>query len=92
LFVSNPLRVAIEVCETIIGSKSLHYTRFFKDNVRCPVWNCRDPISLILGTRFSLILGTRFSILGIRIGFLKHLKKPCYTSNYYSTQSLISKL
>jgi len=23
------------------------------------VWICRDPISLILGTRFSLILGTR---------------------------------
>jgi len=31
------------------------------------VWTCRDPISLILGTRFS--------ILGIRIGSLKHLKK-----------------
>jgi len=32
-----------------------------------PVCTCRDPISLILGTRFSLILGTR-------IGSLKHLK------------------
>ena len=32
---------------------------FFKENVRNPVWICRDPISLILGTRFSLILGTR---------------------------------
>ena len=32
---------------------------FFKENVRYPVWACRDPISLILGTRFSLILGTR---------------------------------
>jgi len=31
----------------------------FKENVRYPVWICRDPISLILGTRFSLILGTR---------------------------------
>ena len=31
---------------------------FFKENVRYPVWTCRDPISLILGTRFSLILGT----------------------------------
>jgi len=48
---------------------------FFKENVRYPVWTCRDPISLFLGTRFSLILGTRFSILGTRIGSLKHLKK-----------------
>jgi len=24
---------------------------FFKENVRYPVWVCRDPISLILGTR-----------------------------------------
>ena len=58
---------------------------FLKENVRSPVWTCRDPISLILGTRFflilgtrrwiSLILGTRFSILGTWIGSLKHLKK-----------------
>jgi len=48
---------------------------FFKENVRYPVWTCRDLISLILGTRFSLILGTRFSILGTGIGSLKHLKK-----------------
>jgi len=41
---------------------------FFKENVRNPVWTSRDPISLILGTRFSLILGTR-------IGSLKHLEK-----------------
>jgi len=56
---------------------------FFKENIRYPVWVCRDPIFLILGTRFSLIpgtrwyfsviLGTRFSILGTRIGSLKHL-------------------
>jgi len=32
---------------------------FLKENVRYLVWTCRDPISLILGTRFSLILGTR---------------------------------
>jgi len=31
----------------------------FKENVRYPVWTCRDPISLILGSQFSLILGTR---------------------------------
>ena len=58
---------------------------FFKENVRNPMWTCRDPISLIIGTRFSLILGThwyflivrtRFSILGTRIGSLKRLKKP----------------
>jgi len=43
---------------------------FFKENVRYPIWTCTDPISLILGTRFSLILETRwwFSlILGTRI-------------------------
>ena len=40
---------------------------FYKENVMYPVCTCRDPISLILGTRFSLILGTR-------IGSLKHLK------------------
>jgi len=49
---------------------------FFKENVRYPVWICRDPISLILGTRFSLILRTLFEILGTRIGSLKRLKKP----------------
>jgi len=32
---------------------------FFKENVRYPVWTCRDPVCLILGTRFSLVLGTR---------------------------------
>jgi len=31
---------------------------FFQENVGNPVWVCRDPISLILGTRFSLILGS----------------------------------
>ena len=60
---------------------------FFKENVRYPIWTCRDPISLILGTRFSLILetrwwfslilGTRFSILGTRIGFRKHRFSTC---------------
>jgi len=29
------------------------YQVFFKENVRDPVWICRDPISLILGNRFS---------------------------------------
>jgi len=48
---------------------------FFEENVRYLVWICRDPISLILGTRFSLILGTQFEILGTRIGSLKRLKK-----------------
>jgi len=27
------------------------YQVFFKENVRYPVWTCRDPISLNLGTR-----------------------------------------
>jgi len=27
------------------------YQFFFKENVRYPVWTCRDPISLILGPR-----------------------------------------
>ena len=44
---------------------SLHTLK--KKNVRSLVWICRDPISLILGTRFSLTLGTRFSLtLGTR--------------------------
>ena len=51
---------------------------FFKEN---PVWTRRDPISLILGTRFSLILGTRFEILGTRIGSLKRLKKTLIYPN-----------
>ena len=33
---------------------------FFKKNVRYPVWICRDPMSLILGTRFSNV-GTESS-------------------------------
>jgi len=48
---------------------------FFKETVRYPIWTCRDPICLILGTQFSLILGTRFSILRTRFGSLKHLKR-----------------
>jgi len=31
---------------------------FFKENIMYVVWTFRDPISLILETRFSLILGT----------------------------------
>ena len=43
-------------------------SRFFsKGNVRYPVWTCRVPISLILGTRFSLN--------PTQIGFLKSLNK-----------------
>jgi len=44
---------------------------FLKENVRNPAWICKDPISLIPGTRFSLILGTR-------IGSLKRLKKTVF--------------
>jgi len=65
----------------MFSEKKQSYTKsFFKENVRCPVWTCRDPISPILGTRFSLILGTRFSILGTPIVSLKHLNKPCMFS------------
>jgi len=32
---------------------------FFKKNGRYSIWTCRDPISLIMGTRFSPNLGTR---------------------------------
>jgi len=48
-------------CSIALG-KFILLAGFFKENVRYPVWTCRDPISLILGTRwwFSLILGTRF--------------------------------
>jgi len=38
----------------------LFITVFFKEHVRYPVWTFRDPISLILATRFSLILGTQW--------------------------------
>jgi len=54
-----------------IGSFNFNYPAtqvFFKEKVRYPVWTCRDPIYLILGTRFE--------ILGTLIGSLKHLKKP----------------
>jgi len=54
--------------QVIEGIKKSVYRFFFKEKVRYPVWTCRDPISLILRTRFE--------ILGTRIGSLKHLKKP----------------
>jgi len=76
-----------------IYKKRMHINRFFfKENVRYPMWSCREPISLIIGTRFSLILGTRwwfslivgtrFSILGTRIRSLKRLKKPSCNYRY----------
>ena len=43
-------------CSTIV--RAYFATGFFKENIRYPVRTCRDPISLILGTRFSMILGT----------------------------------
>ena len=46
---------------------------FIKKNVRYPVWTCRDPISLILGIRFT--------ILGTQIGFLKRLKETLAAAN-----------
>ena len=38
-----------------------------KEKVRYPVWTCRDPLSLVLGTQLE--------ILGTRIRSLKDLKK-----------------
>ena len=45
------------------STKNINYYQFFKENVRYPVWSCRNRISLILGTR---------------IRSRKHLKKPCH--------------
>jgi len=42
----------------LIAPLLMVYAVFFKENVRYPPWSYRDPISLILGTRFSRILGT----------------------------------
>jgi len=36
---------------------------FFKENVRYPVWICRDPISLILGTRIGSLKRLRKTLL-----------------------------
>jgi len=69
-------------CSTIV--RAYFATGFFKENIKYPVWTCRDPISLILGTRLSMILGTWFSILGTRIGSLKHpTKLPCHTERLF---------
>jgi len=57
----------IELFKFSIAKVLKEYQCFFKENVRNPVWICRGPISLILGTRFE--------ILGTRIGSLKRLKK-----------------
>jgi len=35
-------------CEEHFGSEQV----YFKENVRYPVWTCRDPMSMILGTDF----------------------------------------
>ena len=40
-------------CKWHSRTSIVHYSRFFfKENVRHPVWTCRDPISLILGPDF----------------------------------------
>jgi len=54
------------VFEIAMGPLFVASAGFFKENVRYLVW--MDPISLILGTRFSN--------LGTRIEPLKHLKIP----------------
>jgi len=75
-----------------LNAKVSVFPVFFKENVRYPVWTCRDAISLILGTRFSLILGTRFSILGTRFASLKHLKKNLVFQKHRSYLSLLCRL
>jgi len=58
LFAAN---IAVEqdvIAAAIAIALIILYFSFFKENVRHPVWICRNPISLITGTRFSLILGT----------------------------------
>jgi len=61
------IRIKCALC-SYFDKVSYTYSGFFKENVRHPVWTCRDPISLIPGTRFP-ILGTPFRSL-------KHLKNP----------------
>ena len=69
-------------CSTVF--RAYFATGFSKENIRYPVWTCRDPISLILGTRFSMILGIWFSFLGTRIGSLNHPKKLlCHTERLF---------
>jgi len=46
-----------EICEAL----NVEPRVFFNENVRNPVWICRDPISPILGTRFSWFQGPDFS-------------------------------
>jgi len=72
---SNILSTCSRECCHYHWSEKLitHSTRFFfKENVRNLIRIYRDPISLIVGTRFSLILGTQ-------IGSLKHLKKTLHS-------------
>jgi len=45
------LRKAMDRLGLCFESYFLRSKVFFKENVRYPVWTCRDPISLILGTR-----------------------------------------
>ena len=56
------------------SSKAPTIPVFFKENVRYPVWTCRDPISLILETRFSMIL--------------KHLKKTLHCTRIGSSANI----
>jgi len=81
---------SIKLMANCFGIYDIQVQGFFKENVRYLVWICRDPISLILGTRFSLILGTwwKFSlILGTRIRSLKRLKKTC-TSDMFLLKNI----
>jgi len=58
--------IAVLWCLGCYGDSIVPQGFCLKENVRYPVWTCRDPIPLILGTRFSIL------------GSLKHLKKLLY--------------
>ena len=49
-FFATSLFLSLKMKKTVIVYLLL-YISFFKENVRYPVWTCRDPISLILGIR-----------------------------------------
>jgi len=81
--IPDPEKLAQHHQEAQSQQKILFYINrvFFKENVRYPVWIFTDPISLILGPRFSQILGTWWQfplILGTRFETLSQnaLKNP----------------
>jgi len=60
-------------CSCISSKSSFLFAKFlagfFKENVRYPVWICRDPISLILGTRIGSLKRLKKNLFLVRISF-----------------------